>query len=234
VLRKSHLRITRHNPLPQTEIAKKGKDRNPSPSSVAMNQNKANRSYLVFPSSFFSIGASAPGAPAFPSGPAAPGCPSGPAGAGGAGAAGAGGGGGGFTTVSSFLLQPAEVRLKAKSVTLNNKTIFFPILSSPPFLLFRSLKPVARSSDPYLVFASSFFSGAGAASFIGSLGAGAAGSAGAVGAGAGGGGGGAGSSFLPHPNVRVNAKRVIADNKTSFFSILIHLLSRHTFTKPSH
>jgi hypothetical protein len=63
---------------------------------------------------------------------------------------------------------------------------------------------------------------------------GAAGSAGAVGAGAGGGGGGAGSSFLPHPtNVRVNAKRVTADNKTSFFPILIHLLSRHTFTKPS-
>jgi hypothetical protein len=60
---------------------------------------------------------------------------------------------------------------------------------------------------------------------------GAAGSAGAVGAGAGGGGGGAGSSFLPHPtNVRVNAKRVIADNETSFFPMLIHLLSRHTFT----
>jgi hypothetical protein len=56
---------------------------------------------------------------------------------------------------------------------------------------------------------------------------------GAAGAGAGGGGGGAGSSFLPHPNVRVNAKRVIADNKTSFFPILIHLLSRHTFTKLS-
>jgi hypothetical protein len=195
-----------------------------------MNQNKANRSYLVFPSSFFSIGASAPGAPAFPSGPAAPGCPSGPAGAG---AAGAGGGGGGFTTVSSFLLQPAKVRVKAKSVTFNNKTIFFPILSSPPFPLFRSLKPVARSSDPYLVFDSSFFSGTGAASFIGSPGfvspMGAAGSAGAVGAGAGGGGGGAGSSFLPHPtNVRVNAKSVIADNVTSFFPILIHLLSRHT------
>jgi hypothetical protein len=88
-----------------------------------------------------------------------------------------------------------------------------------------------------LVFASSFFSGAGATSFIGSPGfwspAGGAGSAGAAGAGAGGGGGGAGSSFLPHPNVRVNAKRVIADNKTSFFPILIHLLSRHTFTKLS-
>jgi hypothetical protein len=87
-----------------------------------------------------------------------------------------------------------------------------------------------------LVFASSFFSGIGAASFMGSAGlaspaGGAAGSAGAVGAGAGGGGGGAGSSFLPHPtNVRVNAKRVIADNETSFFPILIHLLSRHTFT----
>jgi hypothetical protein len=85
---------------------------------------------LVFPSSaFFSTGASAPGAPAFPSGPAGPDCPSGPAGAGAAGA----GGGGGFTTVSSFLLQPANVRVKAKSVTLDNKTIFFPIFSSPPF-----------------------------------------------------------------------------------------------------
>jgi len=73
-----------------------------------------------------------------------------------------------------------------------------------------------------LVFASSFFSiplsGAGAASFAGS--GGAAGS-GAGAAGAGGGGGGAGSSFLPHPiNVRVKAKRVIADNETSFFPIL--------------
>jgi hypothetical protein len=66
---------------------------------------------------------------------------------------------------------------------------------------------------------------------LASPGGGAAGSAGAVGAGAGGGGGGAGSSFLPHPtNVRVNAKRVIADNETSFFPMLIHLLSRHTFT----
>jgi hypothetical protein len=87
-----------------------------------------------------------------------------------------------------------------------------------------------------LVFGSSFFSGIGAASFMGSPGlvspaGGAAGSAGAVGAGAGGGGGGAGSSFLPHPtNVRVNAKRVTADNETSFFPMLIHLLSRHTFT----
>lgn len=77
----------------------------------------------------------------------------------------------------------------------------------------------------YLVFASSFFSaglsGAGAASFEGSLAAaGGAGSAGAAGAG-GGGGGGAGSSFLPHPtNVTVNAKRITADNETNFFPIL--------------
>ena len=129
MLRQSHIRIGRHNPLPQTEIAKKGKVINPSPFSYAKNRSKV--------------------------------------------------------------------------------------------------------EYPYLVFDSSFFSGAGAASFMGSPGfcspaGGAAGSAGAVGAGAGGGGGGAGSSFLPHPtNVRVNAKRVIADNETSFFPILIHLLSRH-------
>lgn len=135
MLRESHIRIGRHNPLPQTEIAKKGKVINPSPFSFA--------------------------------------------------------------------------------------------------------RTAARSVEPYLVFASSFFSGIGAASFMGSPGlvspaGGAGGSAGAVGAGAGGGGGGAGSSFLPHPtNVRVNAKRVIADNETSFFPILIHLLSRHTFYKPS-
>jgi len=81
-----------------------------------------------------------------------------------------------------------------------------------------------------LVFDSSFFSGIGAASFIGSAAfwspAGAAGSAGGVAgaagsAGAGGGGGGAGSSFLPQPaNVRVKAKRVVADSKTNFFPIL--------------
>jgi len=79
-----------------------------------------------------------------------------------------------------------------------------------------------------LVFVSSFFSGAAGAgdvSFIGSPAfvspAGAAGSAGAAGAGAGGGGGGAGSSFLPQPtNVKVKAKRVIADNDTSFLPIL--------------
>jgi hypothetical protein len=62
-------------------------------------------------------------------------------------------------------------------------------------------------------------------SFIGSPAfvspAGAAGSAGAAGAGAGGGGGGAGSSFLPQPtNVKVKAKRVTADNDTSFLPIL--------------
>jgi len=114
-------------------------------------------------------------------------------------------------------LPQTEIAKKGKVVTLP---------------LSRSLKTAVRTSEPYLVFASSFFSGAGAASFIGSPGlvspAGAAGSAGAAGAGAGG-GGGAGSSFLPHPtNVRVKAKRVIADNEISFFPILIHLLSRHT------
>jgi hypothetical protein len=91
-------------------------------------------------------------------------------------------------------------------------------------------KTAVRSVYPYLVFASSFFSGAfsgaGAASFAGSADfcspAGAAGAAGSAGAaGAGGGGGGAGSSFLPQPtNVRVKAKRVIADNETNFFPIL--------------
>ena len=107
-------------------------------------------------------------------------------------------------------LPQTEIAKKGKVVTLP---------------LSRSLKTAVRTSDPYLAFGSSFFSGAGAASFIGSPGlvspAGAAGSAGAAGAGAGGGGGGAGSSFLPHPtNVRVKAKRVIADNETNFFPIL--------------
>jgi hypothetical protein len=80
----------------------------------------------------------------------------------------------------------------------------------------------------YLVFVSSFFSmpfsGAGAASLEGSeafVSPAGAGASGAGAAGAGGGGGGAGSSFLPQPtNVRVKAKRVIADNETNFFPIL--------------
>jgi hypothetical protein len=40
MLREGHIRIARHNPLPQTEIAKKGKVLIPSPSSVAENQNR--------------------------------------------------------------------------------------------------------------------------------------------------------------------------------------------------
>jgi len=51
----------------------------------------------------------------------------------GAGAAGAGAGGGGGGAGSSFLPHPAKLTVKAKSVTADNETIFFPILSSPPF-----------------------------------------------------------------------------------------------------
>jgi hypothetical protein len=78
-----------------------------------------------------------------------------------------------------------------------------------------------------LVFSSSFFSGSGAASFIGS----AAGASGAgAGSAAGGGGGGAGSSFLPQPTiVRVKANRVTTDNDIHFFRILSHLLSRRLY-----
>jgi hypothetical protein len=127
------------------KIAKKGKERIPSPSSVMKNRNKANRRYLVFPSSFFSIGLS--GAFSGIAAPVSAGFWSPPAGAAdsaGAGAAGAGGGGGGAG--SSFLPQPAKVRVKAKSVTLDNKTIFFPIFSSPPFPSHISQKQLLLSS----------------------------------------------------------------------------------------
>jgi len=57
----------------------------------------------------------------------------GSAGAGAAGSAGAGAGGGGGGAGSSFFPHPPKVRVKAKGVTPDNKTILFPILNSPPF-----------------------------------------------------------------------------------------------------
>jgi len=82
---------------------------------------------VLVPSSFFSIGAPPEGwsAGAFIS-------PLGAAGSAGAAGAGAGGGGGGGAG-SSFLPHPANVSIKAKRVVPDNKTILFPILSSPPF-----------------------------------------------------------------------------------------------------
>jgi hypothetical protein len=79
--------------------------------------------YLVFASSFFSsiFSGIAPASLAGSLGVAG--------GAGSAGAAGGGGGGAG----SSFLPHPTNVKVKAKSVTADNKTNFFPILDSPPF-----------------------------------------------------------------------------------------------------
>ena len=59
--------------------------------------------------------------------------PLGAGGSAGAGAAGAGAGGGGGGAGSSFLPHPAKVSIKAKRVVPDNKTILFPILSSPPF-----------------------------------------------------------------------------------------------------
>ena len=94
--------------------------------------------------------------------------------------------------------------------------------------LLRLAKTTIRSNHLYLVFPSSFFSGAfsapagaaGSPAFI-SPPAGAAASGAGAGAAGGGGGGGAGSSFLPHPaNVRVKAKRVVPDNIMIFFPIL--------------
>jgi hypothetical protein len=41
MLRQRHMKIAGHNPLSQTEIAKKGKVIHPSPFSVAQNRNKA-------------------------------------------------------------------------------------------------------------------------------------------------------------------------------------------------
>ncbi len=40
MLREGHIRIARHNPLPQTEIAKKGKVLIPSPFSFAKTRSK--------------------------------------------------------------------------------------------------------------------------------------------------------------------------------------------------
>jgi hypothetical protein len=80
---------------------------------------------LVFASSFFSAAFSGAGAASFA------GSAAGAAGAGSAGAAGGGGGGGGAG--SSFLPQPANVRVKANRVIADNDTKFFPIFDSPPF-----------------------------------------------------------------------------------------------------
>jgi hypothetical protein len=82
--------------------------------------------YLVFASSFFSAGLSGAGAASFAGSLGAAG------GAGSAGAAGAGGGGGGGAG-SSFLPHPTNVTVKAKRITADNETNFFPILDSPPF-----------------------------------------------------------------------------------------------------
>jgi hypothetical protein len=90
--------------------------------------SKVKSLYLVLvPSSFFSIGAP-PGwsAGAFIS-------PLGAAGSAGAGAGAAGAGGGGGGAGSSFLPHPAKIRVKAKRLAPDNRTILFPILSSPPF-----------------------------------------------------------------------------------------------------
>jgi hypothetical protein len=81
--------------------------------------------YLVFASSFFSAAGLSIGAASFA------GSLGGAGGAGSTGAAGAGGGGGGAG--SSFLPHPTNVSVKAKSVTADNETNFFPIIDSPPF-----------------------------------------------------------------------------------------------------
>ena len=126
MLRQRHIRIVRHNPLPQTEITKKGKDTIPSPFLMAKNLGMLMQLYLVFASSFFSAGLSGIGAASFAGSLGAAG------GAGSAGAAGAGGGGGGGAG-SSFLPHPTNVTVKAKRITADNETNFFPILDSPPF-----------------------------------------------------------------------------------------------------
>jgi len=118
------------------QIAKKGKDNNPSPFLVVKTVIRLALPYLVLPSSFFSIPVSFAGSPAFcspPAGAAASGA--------GAGAAGAGGGGGGG---SSFLPHPAKVRVKAKSVINDNENIFLPILRFTSF-------PVTRLANLFLV-----------------------------------------------------------------------------------
>jgi len=93
-----------------------------SPSPFLVGQDKLKRSYLVFASSFFSIGfsaaLSAAGALSL-AGSAAGG------GAGSTGAAGAGGGGGGAG--SSFLPQPTTVKLRANNAIADNETNLFRI-----------------------------------------------------------------------------------------------------------
>jgi hypothetical protein len=86
--------------------------------------------YLVFASSFFS-GAFSPPAGASPPGAGVAGAGSAGAGAGAGSAAGGGGGGGGAG--SSFLPHPANARVKVKRDIPDNKPIFLPIISSPPF-----------------------------------------------------------------------------------------------------
>jgi hypothetical protein len=117
-------------------ITKKGKDLIPSPFPVVKTSRDGARLtrflFLLgyFFSSFFS-GILSAGAASF-IGSAAFVSLAGAA-ASGAGAAGAGAGGGGGGAGSSFLPHPAKLTVKAKSVTADNETIFFPILSSPPF-----------------------------------------------------------------------------------------------------
>ena len=88
--------------------------------------------YLVFDSSFFSGSGAAPVAGCSAGAFISPLGAAGSAGAGAADSAGAAGGGGGGAG-SSFLPHPPKVRVKAKRVTPDNKTILFPILNSPPF-----------------------------------------------------------------------------------------------------
>jgi hypothetical protein len=108
---------------------KKGKDKYPSPFWLANNLLGV-KPYLVFASSFVSGAFSPPaGAPASPPGAGVAGAAGAGAGAGSA----AGGGGGGGGAGSSFLPHPANARVKVKRDIPDNKTIFLPIISSPPF-----------------------------------------------------------------------------------------------------
>jgi hypothetical protein len=69
MLRQSHLSIARHNPLPLTEIAKKGKDLT-LPLFYSRNANKVGQPYLVFVSSFVSGAFSGAGVASFEGSPA--------------------------------------------------------------------------------------------------------------------------------------------------------------------
>jgi hypothetical protein len=111
------------------QIAKKGKDNNPSPFLVVKTVIRLALPYLVLPSSFFSIPVSFAGSPAFCSPPAGAAASGAGAGVGSAGAGAGGGGGGG----SSFLPHPAKVRVKAKNVINDNEIIFLPILRFTSF-----------------------------------------------------------------------------------------------------